>query len=139
MGDDSMVNIGTIYKVRAGAQRHTPDKRAYPSRTSSRSNKFKSVLLHTFLVLVCLGMLYPLYFGWCGDRSYRKIKSFPLATSCRIDLFSITTPRAGRPTPRMLSDVSSSILGSFRYGAVVGNLIACTLAAYAFSRGGFPS
>lgn len=134
-GDDSMVNIGTIYKVRAGAQRHTPD--SVPTRRpASRSNKFKSVLLHTFLVLVCLGMLYPLLWMVRGsivpeDQIFSAGNVMPdrLVLENYPEGWSANPPGFGRFL------VNSGIVS---LGAVVGNLIACTLAAYAFSRVDFP-
>lgn len=110
-GDDSMVNIGTIYKVRAGAQRHTPD--SVPTRRpASRSNKFKSVLLHTFLVLVCLGMLYPLL--WMVRGSIVPEDQIFSAGNVMPDRLVLENyPEGWSANPRA-SDVSSSILGSFR-------------------------
>lgn len=98
--------------------------------------RFRRVLLHAALALVCLAMLYPLLWMLRGSLvAEDEIFSSPsvLPTSANphnyADGWGANPPGFGR---FLLNSVVVSA------GAVVGNLVSCTLAAYAFARLEFP-
>lgn len=110
------------------------------SRQGRRSGvgeaRFKRVLLHAFLVLICLGMLYPLL--WMARGSIMpENQIFSSASFLPEEIVLSNYPEGWAANPpgfgRFL--LNSGIVS---IGAVIGNLFACTLAAYAFARVQFP-
>lgn len=91
---------------------------------------------HAFLVLVCIGMLYPLL--WMLRSSFLPEEQiFSSASLVPKDIVPENYPEGWGVNPpgfgRFL--VNSAVVSA---GAVIGNLVACTLAAYAFARIEFP-
>ena len=124
-GDDTVANIGTLNRPRA-------QKRRSPTGDA----RYKRVLLHAFLALVCLGMLYPLLWMARGsilpeDQIFSSASFLPdeIVLANYPDGWSANPPGFGR---FLINSATVSI------GAVLGNLIGCTLAAYAFARVEFP-
>ncbi|MHA6629438.1 carbohydrate ABC transporter permease [Pseudonocardia sichuanensis] len=98
--------------------------------------RFRRVLLHAFLVLVCLAMLYPLLWMLRGslvaeDEIFSSPSVLPTGGNVAnyVEGWGANPPGFGR---FLLNSVVVSA------GAVLGNLVACTLAAYAFARLDFP-
>ncbi|WP_246106805.1 carbohydrate ABC transporter permease [Pseudonocardia kunmingensis] len=98
--------------------------------------RFGRVLLHAFLVLVCLAMLYPLLWMLRGslvaeDEIFSSPSVLPTGGNVAnyVEGWGANPPGFGR---FLLNSVVVSA------GAVLGNLVACTLAAYAFARLDFP-
>ena len=110
--------------------------RARPRRTDVSNARFKRVLLHGFLVLLSLGMLYPLLWMVRGSIVPEQ-EIFSSASFLPNEvIWSNYTEGWGANPPgfgRFL--INSAIVSG---GAVLGNLAACTLAAYAFARLEFP-
>ena len=108
------------------------------SRTARRGpgpRRLHEIALHAFLVLLCLAMLYPLLWMvrgsvlpedqiFSGDMVPRE-----LVPSNYPEGWSANPPGFGRFL------LNSALVSA---GAVIGNLVACTLAAYAFARVDFP-
>lgn len=108
------------------------------SRTARRGpgpRRLRGIALHAFLVLLCLAMLYPLLWMvrgsvlpedqiFSGDMVPRE-----LVPSNYPEGWSANPPGFGRFL------LNSALVSA---GAVIGNLVACTLAAYAFARVDFP-
>lgn len=108
------------------------------SRTARRglgARRLHGIALHAFLVLLCLAMLYPLLWMvrgsvlpedqiFSGDMVPRE-----LVPSNYPEGWSANPPGFGRFL------LNSALVSA---GAVIGNLVACTLAAYAFARVDFP-
>lgn len=105
-------------------------------RVGGGARRFKRVTLHAFLVLVCIGMLYPLL--WMLRSSIlpeQQIFSSDSIIPSGIELTNYPEGWGANPPGfgRFLLN-SAVVAGS----AVIGNLVACTLAAYAFARLEFP-
>jgi multiple sugar transport system permease protein len=100
------------------------------------TTRFRRVLLHAFLALVCLAMLYPLLWMLRGsvvaeDEIFSSPSFLPTGTNVGnyVEGWNANPPGFGRFL------VNSIVVSA---GAVLGNLVACTLAAYAFARLDFP-
>ena len=98
--------------------------------------RFRRVLLHAFLALVCLAMLYPLLWMLRGslvpeDEIFSSPSILPTGGNVAnyVEGWGANPPGFGRFL------VNSVVVSA---GAVIGNLVACTLAAYAFARLDFP-
>lgn len=105
-------------------------------RAGGGTARFRRVALHAFLVLVCIGMLYPLL--WMLRSSIlpeQQIFSSDSMIPSGIELNNYPEGWGANPPGfgRFLLN-SAVVAGS----AVIGNLAACTLAAYAFARLEFP-
>src|SRR5699024_2894607 len=105
-------------------------------RVGGETASFKRLALHAFLVLVCIGMLYPLL--WMLRSSVLPEQQiFSSDSVLHSDIVVANYPDGCGANPpgfgRFL--LNSAIVSA---GAVIGNLVACTLAAYAFARIEFP-
>jgi len=105
-------------------------------RVGGETASFKRLALHAFLVLVCIGMLYPLL--WMLRSSVLPEQQiFSSDSVLPSDIVVANYPDGWGANPpgfgRFL--LNSAIVSA---GAVIGNLVACTLAAYAFARIEFP-
>lgn len=105
-------------------------------RVGGGTAAFKRVALHGFLVLVCIGMLYPLL--WMLRSSILPEEQiFSSESMVPSDIVVSNYPEGWGANPpgfgRFL--LNSAVVAG---GAVIGNLVACTLAAYAFARIEFP-
>jgi len=92
--------------------------------------------MHAFLVLLCAAMIYPLLWMARGalapeNEIFNSTTVIPseLVTSNVVEGWHANPPGFGR---FLLNSAVVSL------GAVIGNLLACTLAAYAFARVEFP-
>jgi multiple sugar transport system permease protein len=98
--------------------------------------RFRRVLLHAALALVCLAMLYPLLWMLRGSLvAEDEIFSSPSVLPTGADVGNYVEGWGANP-PGFGRFLLNSVVVSA--GAVVGNLVACTLAAYAFARLEFP-
>lgn len=97
---------------------------------------WRRVLLHAFLLMVCLGMLYPLLWMVRGSIvPEQDIFSSPTFLPQAAHLDNYPEGFAANPPGFGRFMMNSFIVSA---GAVLGNLAACTLAAYAFARLQFP-
>ncbi|MFC7405597.1 carbohydrate ABC transporter permease [Georgenia alba] len=108
------------------------------SAAARRSGRpaFRRVLMHGGLALLCAGMVYPLLWMARGsiapeDQIFGSDSIVPsqVVLSNYVDGWGANPPGFGR---FLLNSAVVSL------GAVIGNLMACTLAAYAFARIEFP-
>jgi multiple sugar transport system permease protein len=100
--------------------------------TSSRSLDWRRIGLHALLLIGAVVMLYPLL--WLASSSIKPaelIFSDPSIWPKRIDLSNYARGWEGVAVPFSQFFRNSFIVAG---GAVVGNLLACSMAAYAFAR-----
>lgn len=91
---------------------------------------------HGLMLLLCLATLYPVL--WMARSSVvpeSEIFASPTILPTQVDLSNFSAGWSANP-PGFGTFLTNSFI--ICGGAVVGNLIACTLAAYAFARLGFP-
>ncbi|CAM3299680.1 carbohydrate ABC transporter permease [Occultella aeris] len=111
--------------------------RARPAkRPTKRSTPLRTIAWHGLMVLICVVSIYPLL--WMARSSVvpeNEIFSSPSVIPSGIDLSNYPAGWVANPP-----GFGQFMLNSFVIcvGAVLGNLIACTLAAYAFARLRFP-
>ncbi|MGW7352905.1 carbohydrate ABC transporter permease [Streptomyces sp. NPDC054784] len=105
-----------------------------PVRRSGRSarGRVSSVLKHTGLVVVCFLMLYPLL--WMVASSFRPNDDIFTDFGLFVDTFDFDHyptgwDALGHPFDTYLVNSLLVVLGS-----VIGNLVSCSMAAYAFAR-----
>ena len=108
------------------------------ARSRGRGGKpvLRRIALHAFLVMVCIGMLYPLLWMMRGSvLPENQIFSTQTWIPDEIVLSNYWEGWAANPPGFGRFLLNSAIVAG---AAVAGNLIACTLAAYAFARIDFP-
>ncbi|MVA75489.1 ABC transporter permease subunit [Auraticoccus sp. F435] len=107
-----------------------------PERTAGRTSTVRRVLLHLLLIAVCALTAYPLL--WMLRSSLvptEEIFSSPSVVPTTVDWANYPAGWEANP-PGMGRFLLNSLVVCL--GAVVGNLVACTLTAYAFARLRFP-
>ncbi|GAA4430826.1 carbohydrate ABC transporter permease [Georgenia halophila] len=114
----------------------TVDRPPVDARGGAAAKRFKRVLLHAGLVMLCVGMLYPLL--WMARGSLvPEDQIFSSETFLPSELVFANYPDGWAANPpgfgRFL--INSAVVS---VGAVIGNLVACTMAAYSFARVEFP-
>lgn len=120
-----------------GSNSHQRARRAVGARSIYRNDtKFRRTILHGFLLLICAAMLYPLIWMLRGSLS-PETEIFSGVSDIPSELILSNYPAGWAANPpgfgRFL--LNSAVVSA---GAVVGNIFACTLAAYAFARVHFP-
>ncbi|MFD6691141.1 carbohydrate ABC transporter permease, partial [Streptomyces bacillaris] len=102
----------------------------FRERTARR--RVFSVLKHTGLIAICLLMLYPLL--WMVASSLRPNSDIFGNSGLFVDTFDFDHYPAGWDA--LSHPFSTYLLNSFLVvlGSVIGNLISCSMAAYAFAR-----
>ncbi|MEV1011399.1 carbohydrate ABC transporter permease [Streptomyces sp. NPDC049881] len=104
-----------------------------PARSArARRRRVTSVIKHVFLVVICLLMLYPLL--WMVVSSLRPNGDIFTSPGLLVDTFDFDHYPTGwdalsYPFSTYLLNSALVVLGS-----VIGNLISCSMAAYAFAR-----
>ncbi|MFD7510767.1 carbohydrate ABC transporter permease [Streptomyces sp. NPDC059853] len=105
-------------------------------RTPRRGRRFRrragSVLKHTGLIVVALLMLYPLL--WMVASSLRPNADIFTSSGLFVDTFDLDHYPNGWNA--LAYPFSTYLLNSFLVvlGSVIGNLVSCSMAAYAFAR-----
>ncbi len=107
-------------------------KRSRVSGRRSGRRRIISVLKHTGLIIVCLLMLYPLL--WMIASSLRPNSDIFTSSGLFIDTFDFDHYPTGWDA--LAYPFSTYLLNSFLVvlGSVIGNLVSCSMAAYAFAR-----
>lgn len=101
-----------------------------------RMAKIEPALMHGLLIIICLGMLYPLLWMIRGSIvAESEIFSSPTFVPQNVILSNYAEGWSANPPGFGRFLLNSGIVAG---AAVIGNLIACTLAAYAFARLEFP-
>ena len=107
---------------------------AQPSwrRRRSATRRVKSVLKHACLIAVCLIMLYPLL--WMVASSFRPNDDIFTSSGLFVDTFDFDHYPTGWDA--LAYPFSTYLLNSLLVvlGSVIGNLVSCSMAAYAFAR-----
>ncbi|MFR9722936.1 carbohydrate ABC transporter permease [Streptomyces sp. MS19] len=98
----------------------------------ARRRRVTSVIKHVFLVVICLLMLYPLL--WMVVSSLRPNSDIFTSPGLLVDTFDFDHYPTGwdalsYPFSTYLLNSALVVLGS-----VIGNLVSCSMAAYAFAR-----
>ncbi|MFD5319230.1 carbohydrate ABC transporter permease [Streptomyces sp. NPDC127098] len=98
----------------------------------SAGRRVGSVLKHTGLIAVCLLMLYPLL--WMVASSLRPNDDIFTSSGLFVDTFDLDHYPTGWDA--LGYPFSTYLLNSFLVvlGSVIGNLVSCSMAAYAFAR-----
>ncbi|ONK16111.1 carbohydrate ABC transporter permease [Streptomyces sp. MP131-18] len=106
--------------------------RSLAARGRPARRRIISVLKHTGLIIICLLMLYPLL--WMIASSLRPNSDIFTSSGLFIDTFDFDHYPTGWDA--LAYPFSTYLLNSFLVvlGSVIGNLISCSMAAYAFAR-----
>lgn len=107
-----------------------------PARARRGRSALATTAWHGLMLLLCLATLYPVL--WMARSSVvpeSEIFTSPTIVPTHVDLSNFPAGWAANP-PGFGAFLANSFI--ICAGAVAGNLIACTLAAYAFSRLDFP-
>ena len=107
-----------------------------PPRSRKKGPTLQRIALHAFLIMICIGMLYPLLWMMRSsvlpeDQIFSSDSLIPneIVLSNYWEGWTANPPGFGRFL------LNSALVSG---AAVIGNLVACTLAAYAFARVEFP-
>ncbi|MDT0318651.1 carbohydrate ABC transporter permease [Streptomyces millisiae] len=103
-----------------------------PTFRPSARRRVTSVLKHAGLIAVCLLMLYPLL--WMVASSLRPNDDIFTSSGLFVDTFDLDHYPTGWDA--LSFPFSTYLLNSFLVvlGSVIGNLVSCSMAAYAFAR-----
>jgi multiple sugar transport system permease protein len=96
----------------------------------------RRLIVHALIVLACVGLLYPLL--WMLSASFRTEDAIFTETGLfprNADLGNYARGWTGTGQPFGLYLLNSLLICA---GAVIGNVVACSMAAYAFARLTFP-
>jgi multiple sugar transport system permease protein len=108
-----------------------PEK-SYSRRTTTRWLRVKSVLKHVILILSAIVMIYPLL--WLLVSSIRPNDAIFMDPGLLVKTFE--AQNYSRGWNALADPFGQYLLNSFIVvlGAIVGNLVSCSMAAYAFAR-----
>jgi multiple sugar transport system permease protein len=126
-------DIGVAHRP---ARPRTPAAPARPHPHRRDRSRIRSVLIHAALVLCALVMLYPLL--WMLASSLRPDPEIFQRFGIVLDTFEVSNYTDGwnalsHPFSTYLLNSAVVVLGS-----ILGNLLSCSMAAYAFARLDFP-